>query len=289
MSALKHDLSIDINNTTFYNNHVYIINSTINVLNHVILTVEKEVIILLKTNIGQLIFQNGSTLIGYNIDITSCDNNNKIINEFNKLTEQNNKLIFNGDNTQIKVKFLNVNFVGTMQLNNIVKKNFDVYKLSLFYSGKNGIEINNSCINFQKIHIKNPQQNGIYLNGSIIKIKKTIKIIVESIYTNGTGYGLFYLNNLNNFQQYIKINCGTKVGLNGSRFYPIINYIAYTVNVNSECLPQPINNISYIYNAEFINCKTNVIVSSNNVGLIGPTGATGSTCTIESTGPTGAI
>ena len=159
-------------NTTFYSNHVYIINSTINVLNNVILTVEKDVIILLKTNIGQLIFQNGSTLIGYNIDITSCDNNNKIINEFNKLTEQNNKLIFNGDNTQIKVKFLNINFVGTMQLNNIVKKNFDVYKLSLFYSGKNGIEINNSCINFQKIHIKNPQQNGIYLNGSIIKIKK---------------------------------------------------------------------------------------------------------------------
>jgi len=69
--------------------------------------------------------------------------------------EQNNKLIFNGNNTQIKVKSLRVNYVNTIQLDNISKSNYNVYKLLLLYSGKNGIEINNSCINFQKILVKN--------------------------------------------------------------------------------------------------------------------------------------
>ena len=101
------------------------------------------------------------------------------------------------NNTKIKVKSLSVKYIETIQFNSIIKENYDIYKLVSLCLYKNGIEIINSNIDIDKIYINNPLQNCIYINNSIVNIKKTIKVQVNSQFVNGTGYGLFYFENNN--------------------------------------------------------------------------------------------
>ena len=100
---INSDIITDI---IFYSNYTYIINNTVNVINNSVLTIEDNVLILLTTNIGNLIFQNGSSLKGHDINIGSCDENNVQIYETNAPSEQNNTLVFNGEHTIIKTKLL---------------------------------------------------------------------------------------------------------------------------------------------------------------------------------------
>ena len=142
-------------NTIFYSNNTYIINDIVNVINNSILTIEDDVLLLLTTNIGNLIFENGSSLKGHDINIGSCDENNVQINETNVPTEQNNKIFFRDENTTIKAKSLLIQYIGTVQFNNFKKENYDISKLLIFNSGKNGLEVINSTLNILEIYIKN--------------------------------------------------------------------------------------------------------------------------------------
>jgi hypothetical protein len=278
-------------NTKFICKNIYIITNTVNVINNSTIEVEKDTLILLKINSGNLIFQNGSKLIGSDIDFGLCNDNDNY-SLINHLTNNNNKLIFNGNNTRIKVKSLSVKYIETIRFNNIKNENYDILKLVSLYLYKNGIEIINSNIDIDKIYICNPIQNGMYINNSIVNIKKMIKVQVNSHLVNGTGYGLFYFENNILNQQLVKIKSGTKVYLHSPRFYPIINYIPYVASVQSECLPQPINNFTYSYNC-IVKCCLNVITSNNCIGptgetgFTGPTGPKGETGFTSPTGPTG--
>ena len=114
---MKVIISSDITeNTKFTSKNVYIITTTVNVVNNSIIEVEKDVVILLKINSGNLVFQNGSKLIGCDIVFNLCSENYSIINQ--PISNINNKLIFNGNNTKIKVKSLLVKYIETIQFNN---------------------------------------------------------------------------------------------------------------------------------------------------------------------------
>ena len=262
-------IDCDITKNTVLNcNTIYIIKTQINVFSCV--EVENNCIILLLSNHGSLIFQNGSSLKGKNIKIYSCNSNNEIITEDTRPSIENNKIEFYGHDTCIKATFISLNFIGSVKLNSISKNNFEVEKFASLFTGKDGIKIINSEIHFKKVYVKNPRKNGICLDNSTIDIKKTIKVNVESLYVNGSGYGLFnFLNN--NTDQYIRINTGSKVYLNGSRFYPIINYEYTKLTVISEDLPEPINNIQYFYEG-ILNSKINIITLNNHNDFKGSTG-----------------
>ena len=81
------------NNIKFSNKNVYIITNNVTVINNSTVEVEKDTLILLKINSGNLVFQNGSKLIGYDIDFGLCNDNYLVINQS---ISNNNKLIFNG-------------------------------------------------------------------------------------------------------------------------------------------------------------------------------------------------
>ena len=123
---MKVIISSDITeNTKFTSKNVYIITTTVNVVNNSTIEVEKDGVILLKINSGNLVFQNGSKLIGCDIVFNLCSENYSIINQ--PISNINNKLIFNGNNTKIKVKSLLVKYIETIQFNNIVNENYDIY------------------------------------------------------------------------------------------------------------------------------------------------------------------
>ena len=125
---MKVIISSDITeNTKFTSKNVYIITTTVNVVNNSTIEVEKDVIILLKINSGSLVFQNGSKLIGCDIVFSLCNENYTVINQ--PISNINNKLAFNGNNTRIKVKSLLVKYIETIQFNYIIKENYDIYKL----------------------------------------------------------------------------------------------------------------------------------------------------------------
>ena len=85
----------DINKNIVLNcNTTYIIKTHINIYKCV--EVENNCIILLLSNHGSLTFKNGSSLIGKNIKIYSCDYNNEIITETSRPTIENNKIEFYG-------------------------------------------------------------------------------------------------------------------------------------------------------------------------------------------------
>jgi len=138
---MKVIISSDITeNTKFTSKNIYIITTTVNVVNNSTVEVEKDVVILLKINSGSLVFQDGSKLIGCDIVVGLCNENYIVINQ---QISNNNKLVFNGNNTKIKVKSLLVKYIETIKFNNIVKQNYNIYKLVSFYTSKNGIEIIN--------------------------------------------------------------------------------------------------------------------------------------------------
>ena len=127
-------------NIKFASKNTYIITTTVNVVNNSTVEVEKDVVILLQINGGNLVFQDGSKLIGCDIVFGLCNENNNVINQ-PIINNNNNKLVFNGNNTIIKVKSLLVKYIETIQFNNIIKENYDIYKLVSFFTSKNGIEI----------------------------------------------------------------------------------------------------------------------------------------------------
>jgi hypothetical protein len=153
-------------NTILHCNTTYIIKTQINVFSCV--EVENNCIILLLSNHGSLVFQNGSSLHGKNIKIYSCNCNYEIITEETRPSTENNKIEFYGNNTCIKASFLNLNFIGSIKLNSINKNNFEVDKFVSLFTGKDGIKIVNSEINFKKVYIKNPRKNGMYVDNSTI-------------------------------------------------------------------------------------------------------------------------
>ncbi len=54
----------------------------------------------------------------------------------------NNKLIFIGNNIQIKAKSLLVRYIETVQFNNIKIENYDIYKLISYINKKGGMDYN---------------------------------------------------------------------------------------------------------------------------------------------------
>ena len=123
---MKIIISSDITeNTKFTSKNVYIITTTVNVINNAIVEVEKDTLILLILNSGNLIFQNGSKLIGCDIVLGLCNQNYSLITQ---AISNNNKLIFNGNNTKIKVKSFLIKYIETIRFNDIRKENYDIYK-----------------------------------------------------------------------------------------------------------------------------------------------------------------
>ena len=64
-----------IENIKFTSKNLYIITTTINVLNNSTVEIEKDVVILLQINGGNLVFQDGSKLIGCDIVFGLCNEN----------------------------------------------------------------------------------------------------------------------------------------------------------------------------------------------------------------------
>ena len=86
---MKVIISSDITeNTKFTSKNVYIITTTVNVVNNAVVEVEKDTLILLIINSGNLIFQNGSKLIGCEVILGLCNENYSLINQ---PTSNNNK------------------------------------------------------------------------------------------------------------------------------------------------------------------------------------------------------
>ena len=112
---MKVIISSDITeNTKLICKNIYIITTSVNVINNSTVEVEKDTLILLKINSGNLIFQNGSKLIGSDIDLGLCNDNYSVIN---KSISNNNKLIFNGNNTRIKINSLIVKWSELYKIN----------------------------------------------------------------------------------------------------------------------------------------------------------------------------
>jgi hypothetical protein len=79
---MKVIISSDITeNTKFISKNVYIIKNTVNIVNNAIVEVEKDTLILLIINSGNLLFQNGSKLIGCEVVIGLCNENYNLINQ----------------------------------------------------------------------------------------------------------------------------------------------------------------------------------------------------------------
>ena len=111
---MKVIISSDITeNIKFTSKNVYIITTTVNVINNAVVEVEKDTLILLIINSGNLIFQNGSKLIGCDLVLVLCNENYSLINQ---PTSNNNKLIFNGNNTRIKVKSFLIKYIEYVYL-----------------------------------------------------------------------------------------------------------------------------------------------------------------------------
>ena len=88
---MKVIISSDITeNTKFTSKNVYIITTSVNVINNSTVEVEKDTLILLKINSGNLVFQNGTKLIGCDIDLGLCNDNYSVINQS---ISNNNKLM----------------------------------------------------------------------------------------------------------------------------------------------------------------------------------------------------
>ena len=156
-------------NTVLHCNTTYIIKTQINVFSCV--EVENNCIILILSNHGSLIFQNGSSLHGKNIKIYSCNSNYEIITEETRPAIENNKIEFYGENTCIKASFISLNLLGSVKFNTINKNNFEVDKFASLFAGKDGIKIKNSEIHFQKVYVRNPRKNGIVIDNSFVNVK----------------------------------------------------------------------------------------------------------------------
>lgn len=262
---MKKEISQNIvKNITLKSGHTYVITKPVIVSAK--LTIEDNVNIFILNNVATdtagngLTFATSSELIASEVNFFACGDNMEKINIAN-----NGGLVFNGsagpvnptgtaynsDHSNFTAKKIRCNYLGgfdpagvvvkydALTINNCNEDEWNVESVSSYYSGKDGLVVNQSTISFDFIAVQYPSGNGVTNTNSTVKINKGVKVINDNNYLfNMTSNQLLIANPLS----YIKLPTRTKVYLNGSW-----GSAAQNIQVVSKSLPAPTNEAPYYY------------------------------------------
>ncbi len=267
---MKKEISQNIvNNTTLKAGHTYVITKPVTVSAK--LTIEDNVNIFILNNVAAdtagngLTFATSSELIASEVNFFACGDNMEKINVAN-----NGGLVFNGsagpilatgpattvaynsDPSNFVAKKIRCNYLGgfdptgapvksdAITIANCNEDEWKVESVSSYYSGKDGIVINQSTIDFDFLAVQYPSANGVTNNNSVVKINKGLKVVNDNSWLfNMTSNQLLVASPLS----YIKLPVHTKVYLDGT-----FGSNAQNIKVVTKSLPTPgVETAAYYY------------------------------------------